>query len=98
MCSHPRSRLAPLLALAAALLVGCGGAPYVWIDELRQPHAANEYVIATGDLVGVRVFNQESLSTRARVRSDGRIAVPFLGDVELRGRTPAVVSKELGVR
>jgi polysaccharide biosynthesis/export protein len=89
---------AAVVALAALSLAGCGGAPYVWVDELTPPRAADGYVIASGDLVSVRVFNQENLSVRARVRSDGKIAVPFLGDVEVSGKTPAAVSGELGVR
>jgi polysaccharide biosynthesis/export protein len=96
--SLPRLRRPPIGGLVALALAGCGGAPFVWIDELPQQQAADEYVIAPGDLVGVRVFNQENMSTRARVRSDGKVALPFLGDVELRGKTPAAVSRELGVR
>lgn len=93
--------LSPLLCsspLAALLLAGCGGAPFVWIDALPPQQATDEYVIAAGDVIGVRVFNQDNMSTRARVRSDGKVALPFLGDVELRGRTPSAVSRELGVR
>jgi polysaccharide biosynthesis/export protein len=81
--------------LALSLLSGCAGAPYVWFQELPAQHAVDDYVIAPGDLLSVRVFNQDNLSTRTRVRSDGKIAVPFLGDVEVRGKTPAVVSAEL---
>jgi polysaccharide biosynthesis/export protein len=89
------------LALAGLLLpplAGCAEAPYVWVHDLPPERAADEYVIASGDVVGVRVFNQESLSAHGRVRSDGKLAVPFLGDVELRGKTPAAASKELGAR
>jgi polysaccharide export outer membrane protein len=92
-----RPRLLAVL-LEASLLAGCGGAPYVWVDELPQQGSSDEYVITSGDLVNIRVFNQESLSTRARVRSDGRLAVPMIGDVELRGRPPAAVSKEVAAR
>jgi polysaccharide export outer membrane protein len=35
------------------------------------------------------------MSTKAKVRSDGKISVPFLGDVEVRGKPPAVVAKEM---
>jgi polysaccharide export outer membrane protein len=85
-------------ALAPAPLAGCATVPYVWIDDAPAPRAAEEYVIAPGDVLGVRVFNQENMSARARVRSDGKIALPFLGDVEVRGKTPAFASKELATR
>ncbi len=85
-------------ALVLLPLAGCGGAPFVWVDDLAQQKAADEYVIEAGDTVGVHVFNQENMSTRARVRSDGKVAVPMLGDVEFRGKTPSALSKELGAR
>jgi polysaccharide export outer membrane protein len=59
---------------------------------------SSDYRIAAGDVVNVRVFNQDSMSTRARVRSDGKIAVPFLGDIEVRGKPPAMLAKELETR
>jgi len=84
-------------------LAGCGGAgSFVWIDELPQAqnvaYPENEYLIREGDLVAVRVFNQENLSTRARVRSDGRLALPLLGDIEVRGKRPSALKGELEAR
>ena len=85
-------------ALVALPLSGCAGAPYVWVEKLPPQSAAGEYVIEPGDLVGVRVFNQDNMSAHARVRSDGKVAVPILGDVDVAGKTPTAVSKELAVR
>lgn len=85
-------------AVVAGVLVasaGCASRPFVWVNDLAPDQAGDEYVIASGDVVNVRVFNQENLSTRARVRSDGKIAVPLLGDVLVRGRSPSVISKQL---
>jgi len=93
-----RSVIAALAALALAALLGCGSGPYVWASEVAEPRSAGEYVIAQGDLVSVRVYNQDSMSARVRVRSDGQIAVPLLGDVEAAGKTPAALSKELAAR
>jgi polysaccharide export outer membrane protein len=87
-------------AVVAACVLGSGctpRAPYVWVEEVPQVQG-EEVVIASGDLVSVRVFNQESMSVRGRIRADGKIAMPFLGDVELRGRTPAAASKDLAAR
>ena len=86
-----------------ALLLGVGGCSgpgtFVWVSSLPPGLTARPtdqgYVIRDGDLVSVRVFNQEALSTRAKVRSDGRIAVPVLGDVDVRGRRPAALKGEL---
>jgi polysaccharide export outer membrane protein len=38
---------------------------------------------------------QEAISTKERVRSDGKVSIPFVGDVVARGKTPAVVAKEV---
>jgi polysaccharide export outer membrane protein len=87
-----------ILAVALTALTGCGAGRYVWAEELREPRAPDEYVIASGDLVGVRIFNQETMTTRARVRGDGKITVPLLGDVEVRGRTPAAAAADVALR
>jgi polysaccharide export outer membrane protein len=87
-----------LVAVALTALTGCSTGRYVWADALREPRAPDEYVIAAGDVVGVRVFNQENMTTRARVRGDGKITVPLLGDVEVRGRTPEAAASDVAVR
>jgi len=95
--------LARLVRLSALLLVvlfastGCGSTgPYVWASQLKSDEVGTfEYVIVTGDVVSVRVFNQEAMSTRAKVRSDGKISMPFLGDVAVVGKPPATVAREM---
>jgi polysaccharide export outer membrane protein len=58
-----------------------------------------DYVIASGDVIGVRVWNQEANSIdRARVRDDGKISVPLLHDVEVVGMQPAELARRLEVK
>lgn len=90
--------VAALLAVLVTATGGCSTTPYVWVNDLPKDQAGQEYVVGSGDVLNVRVFNQDNMSTRARVRSDGKIAVPFLGDVNVRGRTPSAISKELETR
>lgn len=82
------------------LASGCAGAgSYVWITDLPVPQdSENEYVIQDGDLVDIKVFNQEPMSTHARVRTDGRLALPVLGDIVVRGKTPSAIKAELESR
>jgi len=88
-----------LLSLLLTAMLGCsGGAPYVWANQLPPDQAGDKYLIGAGDLLSVRVYNQENLSTHARVRSDGKIAMPLVGEVEVRGKAPAAVSRELEVK
>jgi|HubBroStandDraft_1064217.scaffolds.fasta_scaffold00517_18 polysaccharide biosynthesis/export protein len=91
-----RMRLVTLLGLLVASVLGCsGGGRYVWVNELPPDATTDGYVIGAGDLLSVRVYNQENLSTHARVRSDGKIAMPLVGEVDVRGKAPALLSKEL---
>jgi polysaccharide export outer membrane protein len=82
---------------------GCKGAgSYVWVQDLPSQgisQAGDEgYVVASGDLVNVRVFGQEEMSVKAKVRRDGRLAIPFAGDIQVQGKHPAVIAKELEER
>jgi polysaccharide biosynthesis/export protein len=89
------------LALACLALAGCKTpAPYVWVDALpaQVEPAEKEYVIQAGDQLAVRVWGQDSMSARARVRPDGRISLPFLDDVEAAGLTPSALGKRIQAR
>jgi polysaccharide export outer membrane protein len=67
------------------------------VDDLHlPPEPPPGYRIGPGDVLGVRVWNQESMSiARARVRDDGRISVPFLNDVDAAGTTPTLLARRL---
>lgn len=104
--SPDRRRSSAALPLAAALLAlgtGCAGKrTYVWASELPASASApadTAYKIGPGDVLGVRVWNQDAMSIeRARVREDGRISLPFLNDVEVAGMEPAELGKRLEVK
>lgn len=87
--------LAPVLVFIA----GCGHvAPFVWVDSLTVPPAgaeARDYVIGAGDLLSIQVWEQDKMSTKGRVRDDGKISFPLLHDVSVAGKTPNTVADEL---
>jgi polysaccharide export outer membrane protein len=88
---------APLL-LAVVLSVGCASTgPYVWVDSLPGGggQSADGVIIQDGDTVNVRVFNQEPLSTHEKVRPDGKISIPVVGEVTARGKRPAQLASEI---
>jgi polysaccharide export outer membrane protein len=78
-------------------VVGCGSTgPYVWVDSLpAQAGGGGDVLIADGDVLNVRVFNQDPLSTKERVRSDGRISIPVIGEIVARGKRPAQLAAEI---
>jgi polysaccharide biosynthesis/export protein len=91
---------AVLIAALAVFAAGCRHASgtYVWVDDFQDAQPDGEYVIRQGDLVNVRVFGQDSMSARSRVRADGKISLPFLNDVSAAGFTPVVLSAQLQTR
>lgn len=94
-----RSMIRP--AAAALALAACASVQgsYVWIRDYAPPgDPAQGYTIAPGDLIEVRVFNQDSMSAKARVRSDGKVTLPFLNDVAAAGYAPGVLAQQLQTR
>lgn len=88
----------------APLLAGCAPAgSYIWVQSLpivpaQAPQQHQPFVIAAGDLLDVRVYNEERLSSKGRVRYDGKLALPLLGDVPAAGKAPAQLAQELQER
>jgi polysaccharide export outer membrane protein len=65
------------------------------VKETPDPPAGSEYTINVGDMLSVQVFEQANLSGRMRVRSDGRISLPLLNDVDAAGKTPGKLKNDL---
>lgn len=84
------------------LLAGCASAtkgPFVWADDWREPTRSDgDYVIGIGDALNVQVWEQEKMSARVRVRSDGQVSLPFLNDVPAAGLTPVRLARDLEER
>ncbi len=83
-----------VLALAACAHSSGG---YIWVDSYTAPPRAphHEYVIGVGDQISVRVYNQDGMSARQRVRADGKISLPFLNDVPAAGMTTVALAAEI---
>ena len=88
------------IALSALLVIGCRTVDnnFIWVDTLEGSTAEGPYLIAPGDTLSVRVFNQDAISGNVRVRSDGMITMPFLNDVEAEGLTPAALGQRIQSR
>jgi polysaccharide export outer membrane protein len=100
MVAMMEMRKALAFAIVALAAVGCSSTgPYVWVDSLpASASSSSDVLIQDGDVVVVRVFNQEPLSTKERVRQDGKIAMPVIGEVMARNKRPAQLAAEIQER
>jgi polysaccharide biosynthesis/export protein len=91
------SRCAAALALCLAPSACRHSGNYVWVDEYRgaSAAAADGYAVGPGDVLSVRVLGHEEMSSRVKVRSDGRISLPFLDDLDVSGESPAGLAERL---
>jgi polysaccharide export outer membrane protein len=86
------------VAVATVGLGACGGSgSYIWYQQLpaEVASASNEYIIAVGDTVSIKVLGHEEMTLRQRVRADGRLALLLIGDVEASGKRPSALKAEL---
>lgn len=92
-------RATGVVALAGllVLLAGCArpGAEHPPAPEpgLREP-----YVIGIPDLLRITVWKNPDLTVDVPVRSDGKISVPLLDDIQAEGLTPAELKEVVSER
>ncbi|MGQ0504866.1 MAG: polysaccharide biosynthesis/export family protein [Myxococcaceae bacterium] len=100
MISRASAAFASLL-FGTLALSGCRTAgDYVWIDDYTRFDAVaeSEYRVLPGDVLQVRVYNQDNMTTRTKVREDGMISMPFVNDVQVSGLTPAAIATDLAAK
>jgi polysaccharide export outer membrane protein len=97
-----RASSAPALLVLVATLAAAGcktvDSNFVWVDRYPDPGAEVAYSISPGDVLTVRVYNQDGMSAKVKVRSDGMISLPFLNDIDAAGDTPAVLAGRIQAR
>lgn len=93
-------RRAPLTVLltAVSLLAACGGRPPLPPPEERRPLDSANYIMGPGDTVSVFVYRAPELSADLPVRPDGRISLPLVPDIQVAGRTPTQLSRDVEER
>jgi polysaccharide biosynthesis/export protein len=80
---------------------GCASAgQYVWFGEMPASERAalsGDYVIGVGDTISIRVYEQEGLTGDVKIRRDGKIALPLVGEIVVAGKRPLELSREIEV-
>ena len=84
-----------IAAIAGACSSGTGGA--IPVEQYKEAGAVApaEYVINSGDTLSVSVWEQPNMSGKMRVRSDGKISLPLLQDIDAAGKTPSKLVSDI---
>jgi polysaccharide export outer membrane protein len=61
----------------------------------QMAQSATDYIIGPGDIIGISVWKDESLTRTVVVLPDGKITFPLLGDLVAGGKTVARLKQEL---
>jgi polysaccharide export outer membrane protein len=100
IASSHRADIAVAILAVALALGGCKtvDSNFVWVEKFPEPTEDVLYLISPGDVLGVRVYNQEGMSAKVKVRPDGMISLPFLGDVDASRNTPVLLAERIQFR
>jgi polysaccharide export outer membrane protein len=60
----------------------------------NKPHD-DSFVIGNDDVLAINVWKEPDLSKSIPVRSDGRISLPLIGEVQAAGQTPLKLEQEI---
>ncbi len=63
-------------------------------DQSSKPHDGT-YVIGASDMLSINVWKEQDVSRIVPVRSDGKISLPLVGEIQASGRTPLQLEQEI---
>jgi len=75
-------------------LIGCAGIQAFDYGGEPDPRR-EEFVIGVGDTIRINVWHMPDLSVDAKVRPDGTVTMPLIGDLRAAGRTPTLLRAEI---
>src|SRR6266700_8311740 len=93
--SSPPSCLLPFLLFAALTLGGCQ-APLPPLPNPPGPHTPVR--LSPGDVLKLSFAEESDLDQTQKIRRDGKITLPFLGDVTAAGKRVIDLQRELTSR
>jgi polysaccharide export outer membrane protein len=64
------------------------------IAAINKPHD-DSFIIGNDDLLAISVWKEPELSKSIPVRSDGKISLPLMGEIQATGRTPLQLEMEI---
>ncbi len=83
-----RYALGPICAMIILFISG--------VTVCQADEAYSEYIIGCGDVLDILTWKEEAFSIpEALVRTDGKITMPLINDVQAAGKTPEQLQKDL---
>jgi polysaccharide export outer membrane protein len=67
-------------------------------DQAGKPTSDDAYVIGADDVLAVNVWKEPEVSRSVPVRTDGRISLPLIGELQASGQTPRQLEQEIAKR
>jgi polysaccharide export outer membrane protein len=64
----------------------------------RATHSDSSYVIGANDVLAINVWKEPDISRSVPVRSDGKISLPLVGELQAGGQTPQQLEQEITKR
>lgn len=61
-------------------------------------HSDSSYVIGANDVLAINVWKEPDISRSVPVRSDGKISLPLVGELQAGGQTPRQLEQEITKR
>jgi polysaccharide export outer membrane protein len=56
------------------------------------------FIIGPDDVLGINVWKEPELTRAVPVRSDGKISLPLIGDIQAAGRTPMQLQEDIAAK
>src|ERR1019366_6379640 len=67
-------------------------------DGPKAAHSDSSYVIGANDVLAINVWKEPDISRSVPVRSDGKISLPLVGELQAGGQTPRQLEQEITKR
>jgi polysaccharide biosynthesis/export protein len=64
----------------------------------QAAHSNDTYVIGANDVLAISVWKEPDISRSVPVRSDGKISLPLVGELQASGQTPRQLEQEIAKR
>jgi len=64
----------------------------------RAAHSDDSFIIGNDDVLAINVWKEPDLTRQIPVRSDGKISLPLVGEIQAAGRTPLQLEQAIADR